>query len=59
MSIPELDIKALAAKAEEWVASKEGREVLVEALRRAESTSSQLSSQRIVDIQTLRTPLIL
>lgn len=57
MSTPELDIKALAVKAEEWVTSKGGKEVLEEALRQAESTSSKLSTDRIVDIQTLRTPL--
>ena len=51
------EVEQLAAKAEKWFACGDGRRALEEAFQRAESTSTRLSSERIVDIQAIKIPL--
>jgi len=47
----------LAAEAEKWFSCGDGRKVMEEAFEKAESTSTRLSLERIVDIQAIKIPL--
>ena len=50
------DIQALVKEAEAWI-RKSGSRDIQKALAKANSTASQLSSDRLVDLDTLRVPL--
>lgn len=51
------EVRELARKAGEWVASGEGRKVVETAKQHAEEATSQLSRERILDPHILRKPL--
>jgi hypothetical protein len=51
------EAKRLAAKAEKWFACDDGRKAMEDAFQLAESTSTRLATERIVDIEIIKIPL--